>query len=357
MNYLSVTDLVQAIRSCLSAEGEDVDALLARAGVAELDSGAGKASDLLDLSDRFSTLWEALAMAAGDPLLGFRVFPPEPLSWLGALGHLMLAAPTLKAAADSLMRYMPLVTPIVRASIEPKGENMRVALHLVGGARVVPQQRYDFTWNLLLSTLRFVAARPGLKPALVEYAYPAPPSAAPYEARFGCPVRFEAAGNAIEFSNEDLLAPIPTASPLAAEGLTRLLDEKLATAERSSVAARVRAVLPSMIDQGGALREAVARKLAISERTLQRRLADEGTDFSTLLDEVRRAIAQQHLGSDKTSLKNLSYKLGFADPSAFHRACLRWFGKAPKDLQLSGRANASAATSATGPASSPRRSG
>ncbi|MGZ5202261.1 MAG: AraC family transcriptional regulator [Telluria sp.] len=354
MNYLSATDLVRAMRTCLSAEGENVDALFARAGIADLESGAGKAADLLDLSDRFSMLWEALAAAAGDPLLGFRIVPPEPLSWLGALGHLMLAAPTLKAAADSLMRYMPLVTPIVRATIEPKGENMRVALHLVGGEHAVPQLRYDFTWNLLLSTLRFVAARPALTPALVEYVYPAPPSAAPYEARFRCPVHFGAAGNAIEFSNADLLAPIPTASPLVAEGLTRLLDEKLANAERSSFSSRVRALLPSMIDQGGALREAVARRLAISERTLQRRLADEGTDFSTLLDEVRRAIAQQHLGSDKTSLKNLSYKLGFADPSAFHRACLRWFGKAPKDLQLAGRANA--ATSATGPASSSRRS-
>jgi AraC-like DNA-binding protein len=361
MNYLSATDLVRAIRTCLSAEGENVDELFGRAGIADIETGAGKAADLLELSDRFSMLWEALAAAAGDPLLGFRVLPPEPLSWLGALGHLMLAAPTLKAAADSLMRYMPLVTPIVRATIEPHGDNMRLGLHLVGGARPVPQLRYDFTWNLLLSTLRFVAARPALKPSLVEYAYPAPPAADLYEARFGCPVRFGAAGNAIEFSNAGLLERIPTASPLAAEGLARLLDEKLANAERSSFSSRVRALLPSMIDQGGALREAVASKLAISERTLQRRLADEGTDFSTLLDEVRRTIAQQHLGSDKTSLKNLSYKLGFADPSAFHRACLRWFGKAPKDLQLAGRAGAataaSAATSVVGPASSVRRSG
>ncbi|AWG45953.1 MULTISPECIES: AraC family transcriptional regulator [unclassified Massilia] len=353
MKYLSATDVVQRIKSCLSAEGVDVDGLFARAGLGWFEQGGGRAADLLALSDQFSLLWEGLAAASGDPLIGFRVFAPDPLSWLGVLGHLMLASPTLRQAADNLMRYMPLVSPVVRATIEAKSDRVRVGLNLVGGVRPVPVQRYDFTWNLLLSTLRFVGGRPELKPVAVEYAYPAPGDSAPYAARFGCPVRFGAPANALEFANVDITMPIPTANPLVAEGLFRLLDERLMQAERSSFTARVREMLPAMIDQGGALRDAVARRLAISERTLQRRLADEGTDFSTLVDEVRRTIAQQYLGSDRISVKNLSYKLGFSDPSAFHRACLRWFGKAPGEFQQ----KISATTSAAGPASSSRRSG
>jgi AraC-like DNA-binding protein len=358
VKYLSATDVVQRIRSCLSAEGVDVEALFSKAGLAMFERGSERAADLLALSDHFSQLWEALAAASGDPLIGFRVFAPDPLSWLGVLGHLMLASPTLKQAADSLMRYMPLVSPVVRPTIEPKSDRVRVGLNLVGGVVPVPQQRYDFTWNLLLSTLRFVGGRPDLKPVLVEYAYPAPDPAgsSAYTDHFGCPVRFGAPANAVEFANADITAPIPTANPLAAEGLFRLLDERLVQAERSSFAARVREMLPAMIDQGGALRDAVARRMAISERTLQRRLADEGTDFSTLVDEVRRTIAQQYLGSDRISVKNLSYKLGFSDPSAFHRACLRWFGKAPGEFQQ--RANAvSGTTGVIAPASSSRHSG
>jgi AraC-like DNA-binding protein len=354
VNYLSATDVVQSIKACLAADGVDVASLFARARLDNFDDQAHRAANLLALSDQFSQLWETLAVATGDPLLGFRVFPPDPLSWLGVLGHLMLASPTLKGAADNLMRYMPLVSPIVHAAIEPKGERTRVGLQLLGEARPVPIQRYDFTWNLLLSTLRFVAARPDVRPVLAEYAYPAPPSSASYAERFGCPVRFGAPANALEFANADLLAPIPTANPLAAEGLFRLLDERLAQAERTSFAARVRDLLPTMIDQGGALREAVARRLLISERTLQRRLADEGTDFSALVDDVRRAIARQYLGSDRISLKNLSYKLGFSDPSAFHRACLRWFGKAPGEFQQAGKL--SATTGEAAPASADRRS-
>jgi len=364
VKYLSATDVVQRIRACLGAEGVDVDALFARAGLGWFGDPAQeqRAADLLTLSDQFSLLWEALAAASGDALVGFRVFAPDPLSWLGVLGHLMLASPTLRQAADSLTRYMPLVSPVVRATIEPKADRVRVGLNLVGGTRPVPQQRYDFTWNLLLATMRFVGSKPDLKPALVEYAYPAPADTAQYARQFGCPVRFGAPANALEFANADITAPIPTANPLAAEGLFRLLDERLAQAERTSVAARVRELLPAMIDQGGALRDAVARRLAISERTLQRRLADDGTDFSTLVDEMRRTIAQQYLGSDRISVKNLSYKLGFADPSAFHRACLRWFGKAPGEFQQDrlnahGQAAVNGTTGATDPASAIRRSG
>jgi AraC-like DNA-binding protein len=357
VKYLSAPDVVQRIKSYLSTQGMDPEAVFAHAGLAWFERKEQRAADLLELSDQFSQLWEQLALAAGDPLIGFRISAPDPLSWLGVLGHLMLASPTLRQAGHSLMRYMPLVSPVVRPTIEPRLERVRVGLNLVGGVRPVPQQRYDFTWNLLLNTLRFVGGRPDLKPVLVEYAYPAPTpqGAERYAEQFGCPVRFGAPANAVELSDADITAPIPTANPLVADGLLRMLDERLAQAERSSFTARVREMLPAMIDQGGAMRDAVARRLAISERTLQRRLADEGTDFSTLADEVRRTIAQQYLGSDRISVKNLSYKLGFSDPSAFHRACLRWFGKAPGEFQQV--RNLSATTGATGPASTDRRSG
>jgi AraC-like DNA-binding protein len=363
VKYLSAPDVVQRIKSYLSTQGIDPDAMFAQAGLGWFEQLNQRAADLLELSDQFSQLWEQLALVAGDPLIGFRISAPDPLSWLGVLGHLMLASPTLRQAGDSLMRYMPLVSPVVRPTIEPRLDRVRVGLNLVGGVRPVPQQRYDFTWNLLLTTLRFVGGRPQLKPVLVEYAYPAPAAAERYGEQFGCPVRFGAPANALEFADADITAPIPTANPLVAEGLLRMLDERMAQAERTSFAARVREMLPAMIDQGGALRDAVARRLAISERTLQRRLADEGTDFSTLVDEVRRTIAQQYLGSDRISVKNLSYKLGFSDPSAFHRACLRWFGKAPGEFQqvrmgsAANNGNVSATTGATGPASTNRRSG
>lgn len=333
MKYWSITDVVRHIRVCLAVDGFDVDCLLKDAGLDSLAHSSDQADDILAVSDKFSHLWEALAEVSGDPMLGFRISSPHPLSWLGLLGHIMLASPDLKTVSENLLRYMPLVSPTVQASIEQTGGRMVLGLDLFGATRSVPQQRYDFTWSVLLATMRFVSGRCALTPVSVSYTFARPVSAQAYVEEFGCPVHFDAARNLMEFAEADFIAPIPTCNPLAAEGMFRLLDERLVQVPRTTTSAKVRSLLLTVIDQGQPLREAVSKRLLLSERTLQRRLAGEGTDFSTLIDEVRRELAGQYMDGEFT-IKTLRYKLGFSDSSTFHRACLRWFGKAPSEIKL-----------------------
>lgn len=333
MKYLSSIDVVRRIKFCLANDGFNVDHLFAQAGLDRLERHNPTKEDPFRLSDKFSYLWETLTALSGDAMLGFRVAPPHPICWLGVFGHLLMSSKNLKIASENVVRYLPLMTPTVRATIDQQDNRTRVGLTLVPGKFAVPQQRYDFTWNMLLSTLRFVSVQPDLRPILVEYTFPEPESVAAYEEKFGCPVRFNAAHNAITFDDDDLMAPIPTSNHLAAEGLFRMLDERLQQVSHVGFSLKVRNLLISMIDKGGALRETVAAQLLISERTLQRRLETEGTDFSTLVDDVRRELAEQFLGDDRLSLKEMSYRLGFSDPRAFHRACIRWFGKPPSKFQ------------------------
>jgi len=334
MKYRFAIDLAQRIKVCLAKDGLNVDPLFARAGLDQLEKYSPTREDPVGLSDKFSYLWKTLAAVSGDPMLGFRVAPPQSVCWLGVFGHLLMSSRNLKTASENAVRYLPLMTPAMKTAIEHKEDRTVVCVQLVPGRCAVPQQRYDFTWNMLLATLRLVAAQPDLRPVLVEYAFPAPQNADAYAEIFGCPVRFAAERNTMEFTNADLQTPIPTSNDLAAEGLFRMLDERLQQVTPSGFTAKVRQLLIRMIDKGGALREAVAGQLLISERTLQRRLESEGTDFSTLVDDVRRELAEQYLGNDKMSLKEMSFKLGFSDPRAFHRACIRWFGKPPSKFQL-----------------------
>jgi AraC-like DNA-binding protein len=67
----------------------------------------------------------------------------------------------------------------------------------------------------------------------------------------------------------------------------------------------------------------------MSERTLQRRLQEEGTAYQHLLDDTRRELAQRYLRQPQVSLAQATYLLGFADQSIFHRACKRWFNASP----------------------------
>lgn len=346
MTYSSSIDLVRGIKTRLAAHGLDMAVLSAQAGLDESDC---MADDALTLSDKLSRLWELVTQASGDPLLGLKAALPQPLDRSGLMGHIMRASPDVKTAIENLVRYTPLVSPTVHSTIEQAEGRTCVSLHLPGGQRRVPKQHYDFVWCLVLRTLRGAAGGEDLKPVLVTYAFPEPAMAQAYVEAYGCPVRFGMPSNSMEFADADLAAPIQTENPMAADWALRMLAD-LAQSQRNwtlrmlaklenapvpdnSFNARVKGLLASMLANGEPLREEVARQLMMSERTLQRRLAEEGTNFTQLVDDTRRDMAQKYLSKGELSLKRLSFQLGFSDPSAFCRACRRWFGRSPKELQ------------------------
>jgi AraC-like DNA-binding protein len=97
-----------------------------------------------------------------------------------------------------------------------------------------------------------------------------------------------------------------------------------ASAFRRSVEVHIEALLPR-----GARMEAVARALGCGRQTLYRRLREEGTSFEALVEAVRRRVAKRLLRDPKVSVKEVGYRLGFAEPAAFSRAFKRWTGKSP----------------------------
>jgi AraC-like DNA-binding protein len=225
-----------------------------------------------------------------------------------------------------------LVSPTVQSSIERFQGHTRVGLLLPGARREVPQQRYDFVWCVLLRSLRCAAGRDDVAPVVVEYAFPEPANARAYEDTFGCPVRFAMPHNVMEFSDTDLVAALPATPPLMNGGGEQVLAS-LAAAEPPTFSAKVQTLLASLLPKGPPHRDDVAAQMMMSERTLQRRLAEEGTSFTNLVDDTRRELARQSLSAGELSLKMLSFQLGFSEPSAFYRACKRWFGMAPSDIQ------------------------
>ncbi|MYN01585.1 helix-turn-helix domain-containing protein [Pseudoduganella sp. DS3] len=312
MSYSSALHLVRGVKSRLSHSGVQAEELFAQAG---LDEGDGLACDALTLSDKLSHLWELLAEHSGDPLIGLKVSTPHRLGWLGVMGHIMLLSPT------------------VQSTIERCHGHTRVGILLPGLHRSVPRQRYDFVWCVLLRTLRCASGRDDAVPVAVEYAFPEPANADFFHSTFGCPVHFNRPHNVMEFSDADMVAALPNGGmPQAGPTGGAPVLAQLAEAHPPAFTARVQEILASLLPKGPPHREHVAALMAMSERTLQRRLAEEGTSFSALVDETRRALARQSLEAGELSLKMLSFQLGFSEPSAFYRACKRWFGTTPSEL-------------------------
>ena len=77
----------------------------------------------------------------------------------------------------------------------------------------------------------------------------------------------------------------------------------------------------------------LARRLGMSECTLQRRLRSEGTSFAGLLDELRLDLARQYLGDNRLAIYEVAYLLGYSEPSAFNRAFRRWTGQTPREYR------------------------
>ncbi|MGE0867579.1 MAG: AraC family transcriptional regulator ligand-binding domain-containing protein [Kofleriaceae bacterium] len=103
-----------------------------------------------------------------------------------------------------------------------------------------------------------------------------------------------------------------------------------------SMLAQVRKVLIGAMDGGDTTIETIARRLGTSSRSLQRRLADEGTRYNDVLADVRAEFAKRYLARGTISASEVAYLLGFTEPPAFFKAFKRWTGMTPREFQLAG---------------------
>jgi AraC-like DNA-binding protein len=157
-----------------------------------------------------------------------------------------------------------------------------------------------------------------------------------HRAFFDAPVRFGADYTELLLSREVLDTPLTSADPNL---LAILVPTAEATLSRESVGARpltdqVRRALRSALSHDEAQLETVAKRLGMTGRSLQRRLKDEGTVFQALRDELRRDLADRYLGQGM-SFAEISFLLGFSEPSAFFRAFKRWTGLTPFERRAS----------------------
>jgi AraC-like DNA-binding protein len=151
---------------------------------------------------------------------------------------------------------------------------------------------------------------------------------------FGCDVEYGASWNGYSVPSESLEAPITTADPEALREASLACQRELdALGANESVSARVRRAVLVNQDRNPSL-QAAARMLHMTPRTLHRRLVAEKTSFREIVEEVRHALAVEHLKSG-TSLQEIAYKLGYSDLGTFRRAFKRWEAVAPSSFKKS----------------------
>jgi AraC-like DNA-binding protein len=136
----------------------------------------------------------------------------------------------------------------------------------------------------------------------------------------------------MSLSTSDAFRPMRDADAALAGIIRRRLENALGDRDRSRAGAmstRVRRLLVEHLGQSVLTVDAAATALAVSRRTLTRRLAEERASFRHILDEVRSDFARALLQDRSLSIGDIAFFLQYSEPAAFHRSFRRWTGLTP----------------------------
>lgn len=322
----------RAIRRALDRAGLDSGALFAEAG---LDLAA-----LDDPNARYplrntTRLWALAVQASGDPAFGLAVAGQVTQTTFHALGYALSASSTLREGFERIVRYFRLVTDAVDLEFSEQGGEYCFRLSPLPGPVQPAPESVDAFISLFV---RFCRSRLGreFSPLSVSLRRAAPADASGFERILRCPIAFGSEDNAIWFPREPFERRLEDANPELARHHDEIVLAYLARFDRENLRARVRAVLTALLPTGLPSAETVADSLHLSLRSLQRKLAEEGSSYDALLNDTRRELALSYLQDRRYSMGEITFLLGFSDTSSFTRAFRRWAGCSPSQYRERG---------------------
>jgi AraC-like DNA-binding protein len=296
-----------------------------------------------DLSDQHRLLAYPLATAFRARILStikhqavaLHVGEQLPIGELGIVDYICASSQSVSSAMQNLSRYFRLMAHPDFALSYAEQNNRGVISYgnqnpLSFHQNRFEQQSTEFTFAITLSRIRALT-KVDVKPAAVSFRHPAPAYTDEYQRIFQAPVEFAAANNLLILDSNSLLLSPENPDDRLQQMLRRYADTSVKhLPTTSSVAHRVVEEIKLSLKDGELTAESIAKRLSMSTRTLHRRLNEESTSFSKLRDDLRCELAQSMLKNGELTITDITYLLGFSQPSAFNRAFKRLMGITPQ---------------------------
>lgn len=275
---------------------------------------------------RYFAFWESLG-ASSPPDIGLRLAAATSVHEYDLSLLAALHSPDVRTAFEKLGRYKRLCGP---QDLKQEHSSKEVALSTVwlSASSAPPTRLVDAIFATLLLLLQRGSGQP-LAPKRVDIAR-ARADDAMLMRFFGCPLRFRAKRDALVFDDRVLDKPFVTHNADLLAALLPSLDEQVAKKRGNGFLDDVREVVAKRMSGERPSADKVAHELATSARTLQRRLAEHGTSYQKVLDDVRRHAARRLLGVESIEIAEVAFLLGFEELNSFTRAFRGWEGKTPK---------------------------
>lgn len=273
--------------------------------------------------------------------LGLEVGRRQPITASGLLGLAMMSSRTLLDAVDVGLRFQNLAGSMVRWQSVIEGGSLVVTATVPDPGAGVGRFLVEEGLANITRMARDVAAL--TDPRLVELTFPdagrgpGADTRRAYADYFGCPVTLSAPRNAWHVPLSIARAPLATADPWTSAETVALLEAQTESiVERQELVAVLAAHVEEALPDVPPLSH-YARLLAMSERTLRRRLIEVGSSYSHVLDDVRKRLASDLFRAPGLSTAEISYRLGYGDERSLRRSTFRWFGASPTALLASAR--------------------
>ena len=252
------------------------------------------------------------------PNLALQLAVHTPVGASPLLDYLIVSSDSVGQGLERLARYLRLVNPWSRLVLHDRDDPVRVVVERASGP-------FEVELTVSLCIVRFSRETDGqLQAAYASFAHE-PNDVAEYAQVLRCPIRARAPWSGVALSKSALRIPLKRRDPALRRWLERQAADILALQPvNGDVRDEVRSVLSTQVTSGDLRIDVVARRLATTPRTLQRHLAKAGTSFEALCDDARKQAAETFLADTTLSIAEVTYLLGYSDPTAFHRAFKRW---------------------------------
>jgi len=317
-----------AVAEALEARGLDSRALFAEAGI-DIKTTRDPRSRIQ--ADEMTLVYSLIDKITGDASFGLDIARHVHPTTFHALGYSLFASRTMESFCNRLVRFFRLVTTnAVTEFTQTRGEYQLLLNPTVGRDSYIPQD----AWLATIVKFARDVYRADYTPVRVSLRRPDPAGAASrFKDYFGAPVEFGCGVNALIFDARDIHAQLPAANAELARQNDEVVMSLLAQLDRNDILARVRAKFVELLPSGDCSKNEVAKRLNMSERTLQHKLNDRHTSYRELLNEMRQEFAVQYLSQGVHSVSEVAYLLGFSEISSFSRAFRAWIGESPSEYR------------------------
>jgi len=270
-----------------------------------------------------------------DDHIALRALALVPGGALGVLEFGVHAAPTLGAAVQLVAQYHQILRDPIRVRLDEGATSWRLTL---SGLDDSPSTWVvdEFEVSRLIRLLRS-GGPANWSPGLASFSHPAPVSRTEpgFVSAIGAKVRFGSPCTSLEFRQADAALPNPNSDPPLFDFLRQQADQALDAVGIEAVPEFIRERLVQLVGRQAPDLDSLAASLRMSNRTLQRRLAAGGQSFQSLTDSVRQDMAKRLLEEGRSTVSDISRRLGYTTPRSFLRAFQRWTHTTPRRWRLS----------------------